>query len=65
MRSAPLGSRDKGKRNSKKFQKPLDKATKVWYNNYEKRKENLTNQKGIYYEEEFPPVPRYSADQLR
>ena len=33
-------------RNEKKFQKPLDKATKAWYNKYEKRKENLTNQKG-------------------
>ena len=37
----------------KKFEKTLDKLPKPWYNNYEKEKENSTNQKGIYYEEGF------------
>jgi len=48
-----------------KSQKSLDIKHKMCYNVYEKRKENLTNQKGNYYEEIFPAIPRFPADQLR
>ena len=34
-------------KNFKKVKKPLDKLLNLWYNKYIKRKENLTNQKGL------------------